>query len=165
MLAKWAPVVCQWTTLSCVFARLSWCSSLPSLPNITELCVHKMWPPAALGTQLDSRLSNYWGIQSASIACRIEWEDRHGSAWSRVTKELGSHRRCDMMTSSNGNIFRVTGEFPSQRSVTRSFDVFFDLHQNKRLGKQSIRRWIEMPSRSLLRHCNESWNHVAVLAA
>ena len=39
-----------------------------------------------------------------------------------------------MMTSSNGNIFRVTGplcgefsgEFPAQRPVTRSFDVFFD---------------------------------------
>ena len=35
------------------------------------------------------------------------------------------------MTSSNGNIFRVTGplcgEFPAQRPVTRSFDVFFDL--------------------------------------
>ena len=31
----------------------------------------------------------------------------------------------------------VTGEFPSQRSVTRSFDVFFDLPLNKRLSKQS----------------------------
>ena len=44
-----------------------------------------------------------------------------------------------MMTLSNGNIFRVTGpfspvtgEFPSQRPVTRSFDVFFDLHRNKK---------------------------------
>ena len=27
----------------------------------------------------------------------------------------------------------VTGEFPSQRPVTRSFDVFFDLHLNKQL--------------------------------
>ena len=26
----------------------------------------------------------------------------------------------------------VTGEFPAQRSVTRSFDVFFDPHLNKR---------------------------------
>ena len=43
-----------------------------------------------------------------------------------------------MMTSSNGNIFHitglcegispVTGEFPSQRPVTWSFDVFFDQH-------------------------------------
>ena len=52
-----------------------------------------------------------------------------------------------MMTSSNGNIFRVTGplcgeftgpgEFPAQRPVTRSFDVSFDLRLNKRLSKQS----------------------------
>ena len=26
----------------------------------------------------------------------------------------------------------VPGEFPAQRPVTRSFDVFFDLHPNKR---------------------------------
>ena len=31
----------------------------------------------------------------------------------------------------------VTGEFLAQRPVTRSFDVFFDLHLNKRLSKQS----------------------------
>ena len=47
------------------------------------------------------------------------------------------------MTSSNENNFRatgsssVTGEFSLQRSVTRSFDVFFDLCLNKRLSKQS----------------------------
>ena len=29
----------------------------------------------------------------------------------------------------------VPGEFPAQRPVTRSFDVFFDLHQNKQLSK------------------------------
>ena len=31
----------------------------------------------------------------------------------------------------------VTGEFPAQSPVTLSFDVFFDLRLNKRLGKQS----------------------------
>ena len=30
----------------------------------------------------------------------------------------------------------VTGELTSQRPVTRSFDVFFDLRLNKRLSKQ-----------------------------
>ena len=30
----------------------------------------------------------------------------------------------------------VTGEFPSQRLVTRSFEIFFDLLLNKRLSKQ-----------------------------
>ena len=46
-----------------------------------------------------------------------------------------------MMTSSNGNIFRllaiyvrnspVTSEYPKQRPVMRSIDIFFDLHLNK----------------------------------
>ena len=54
-----------------------------------------------------------------------------------------------MMTSSNGNIFRVTGplcgdftdpgEFPTQRPVTRSFDVFFDMRLNKRLNTHTVR--------------------------
>ena len=48
----------------------------------------------------------------------------------------------------------VTGEFPSQRSVTRSFDVFFDLHLNKRLSKQSWGWWFETPSRPSWRHRN-----------
>ena len=48
----------------------------------------------------------------------------------------------------------VTGEFPSQRPVTRSFDVSFDLRLNKRWSKPSRRRWFEMPSCSLWRHWN-----------
>ena len=69
-----------------------------------------------------------------------------------------------MMTSSNGNIFRVTGplcgeftgpgEFPTQRPVTRSFDVFFDLRLNKRLSKQPWGWWFETLSWSLWRHRN-----------
>ena len=30
----------------------------------------------------------------------------------------------------------ATGEFPAQRPLTQSFDVFFDLRLNKRLSKQ-----------------------------
>ena len=48
----------------------------------------------------------------------------------------------------------VTGEFPSQRSVTRNFDVFFDLRLSQQLSKQSKSGWFETPSRSLWRHCN-----------
>ena len=48
----------------------------------------------------------------------------------------------------------VTGEFPSQRPVSRSFDVFFDLRLNKRLSKQSWGWCFETPSRSVSRHCN-----------
>ena len=67
-----------------------------------------------------------------------------------------------IMTSSNGNIFRVTGplcgessatnEFPAQRSVTRSFDVFFDLRLNKWLNKQSRGWWFETLLRPLWRN-------------
>ena len=50
---------------------------------------------------------------------------------------LTQQMHMNMMTSSNGNISAllalcagnspVTGEFPAQRPVTRSFDIFFDL--------------------------------------
>ena len=48
----------------------------------------------------------------------------------------------------------VSGEFPSRRPVTRSFDVSFDMRLNKRLRKQSWGWWLETPSCSLWRHCN-----------
>ena len=69
-----------------------------------------------------------------------------------------------MMTSSNGTVFRVTGplcgeltgpgEFPAQRPVTQSFDVFFYLRLNKRLSKQPWGWWFERPPWSLWRHRN-----------
>ena len=74
------------------------------------------------------------------------------------------HMMFAMMTSSNGNIFRVTGplcgEFTGHRSIpltkamTRSFYVFFDLRLNTQLSKQSRRRRFDTLSRSLWRHCN-----------
>ena len=48
------------------------------------------------------------------------------------------------------------GEFPTQRPVTRSFDVFLDLRLNKRLSKQSCGWWFETLSCPLWRHRNES---------
>ena len=48
----------------------------------------------------------------------------------------------------------VTGEFPSQRPVTRSFDIFFDLRLNNRLSEQSWGWWFETPSRPLRRRSN-----------
>ena len=49
----------------------------------------------------------------------------------------------------------VPGDFPAQRPVTRSFDVFFDLRLNKRLTTQSSGWWFETLSRSLWRHRND----------
>ena len=48
------------------------------------------------------------------------------------------------------------GEFSAQRSVPRSFSVFFDLRLNERLSKQWWGWWFETLSRSLWRHRNES---------
>ena len=62
-----------------------------------------------------------------------------------------------MMTSSNGNVFRVTGplcgEFTGPRRIshTKASD---DLRLNKRLSKQPWGWWFEMPSCSLWRHRN-----------
>ena len=74
-------------------------------------------------------------------------------------KELYEYVSSYMMTSSNGHISAVlalcvgnspvTGEFLSQKPVTRSFDVCFDLRLNKRLSKPSRWRWFETPSPSL----------------
>ena len=47
------------------------------------------------------------------------------------------------------------GEFPAQRPVTRSFDVFFDLQPNKRLSKQWWCWWFETLSCPLWRHRND----------
>ena len=70
--------------------------------------------------------------------------------------------RSYMMTSSNENIFRVTGplcgeltgpcKFPSHRPVTQNFDIYFDLRLNKLLSQQSWGGWIETPSCPLWRH-------------
>ena len=73
-------------------------------------------------------------------------------SWHAQNKAVMQSIIC-MMTSSNGNTFRVAGhlceeftcpdEFHAQRPVTRSFDVFFDLRPNKGLSKQSWGWWFE----------------------
>ena len=73
-------------------------------------------------------------------------------------------RNVIMMTSSNGNTFRITGhlfgeftgpgEFPTQKPVAQSCDIFFDLRLNKRLSKQSWGWWFETQSHPSWRQCN-----------
>ena len=102
-----------------------------------------------------------WPCQNWKLSSRkwniLEWWGQYHGYWCSAFLE-------SMMTSSNGNIFRVTGplcgeftgpgEFPTQRPVTRSFDVFFDLRLNKRLSKQPWGWWFETPWLSSWRHCN-----------
>ena len=104
-----------------------------------------------------------------SLATKMSKHRITGPLWGESThrSHKGPHaaiRQAFMMTSSNGNIFRVTGplcgefigpgEFHTQRPVTRSFDVFFDLRLNKRLSKQPWGWWFETLSWSLWRHCD-----------
>ena len=49
----------------------------------------------------------------------------------------------------------VPSEFPAQRPVPRSFDIFFDLLLNKRSSKQWWGWWFETPSRPWWRHYND----------
>ena len=62
----------------------------------------------------------------------------------------------------------VTSEFPAERQVVRSFDVFFDLRLHKRLSKQSWGWWFETLSHPSWRHCNEWWTssvtHTSVIS-
>ena len=60
----------------------------------------------------------------------------------------------------------VTDEFPAQRPLAQSFDVFYDLRLNRRLSKPSWGWWFETPSRSLLRYRNvhQIWKKIEVLA-
>ena len=104
----------------------------------------------------------YLTVYSAACSC---YQRKHQSFALLVLHEGNPQGTLTMMTSSNGNIFRVTGhlagnspvtgEFPAQRPVTRSFDVFFRLRLNKRLTKQWWGWWFLTPSRPLWRHWNE----------
>ena len=99
--------------------RLTLCWIKKLRGHFHTVCFDKMEPPATAKEELTPNFSN-----------------------------LPNHKvfRLNMMTSSNENIFRVTGhlcgefagpgEFPAQRPVTRSFGIFFDLRPNKRLSKQ-----------------------------
>ena len=75
----------------------------------------------------------------------------HGSDYSWWRHQMETYSALLALCAGNSP---VTGEFPSQRPVTRSFDVFSDMRLDKRSSKQWRRRWFETPSRSLCRHCN-----------
>ena len=73
----------------------------------------------------------------------------HATSWWRY--QMGTFSALLVICAGNSP---VTGEFPAQRPLTQSFDVYFDLRLNKQLSKQSWGWWFVTPSRSLWRHCN-----------
>ena len=81
--------------------------------------------------------------------------------------------RLFMMTSSKGNIFRVTGHLcgdfngprliPHTKASDAASDVYFDLRPNKRLSKQSWGWSFGTPSRPFWRHRNVIAFHTFLL--
>ena len=96
-----------------------------TLAQVMAFCLKA---PSHYLTNVDSPLVRFCGIHLRAISHRMH----------KLLVCIRSLK--SMMTSSNGNIFRVTGplcgeftgpgEFPAQRPVTRSFDVYFDLRPN-----------------------------------
>ena len=111
-----------------------------------------------------------WHDSSAFVACEQFCCDM--ATYNRVTLKLIFHWIWITMAKNRSSWWRhqmetfsallalfvgnspVTGEFPSHRPVTRNFDIFFDLRLNKRLRKQSRRRWFQTHSRSFWSHYN-----------
>ena len=101
-------------------------------------------------------IANHVACQVGSDKIMVSCGLSRDYAWSLFIK----------MTSTNGNIFPVTGlffvgnspvtgEFPTQMPVTRGFDVFFYVCLNEQLSKQSWGWWFETPLCSLWRQCND----------
>ena len=87
-------------------------------------------------------------VNSIGIVC-LHAEHKSVMSWWRHQMEAFSA----LLAICAGNS-PVSGEFPVQRPVTRSFDIFFDLRLNKRLSKQSWGWWFETLSCPLWRQCN-----------
>ena len=96
-----------------------------------------------------------------SIISRVPCKASFVDTWWRHQMETFSA----LLAICAGNL-PVPGEFPTQRAVTRSFDVFFDLRPNKQLSKQSWGWWFETLPRPLWRHNNDGkvvWMTILVL--
>ena len=95
---------------------------------------------------------------------------RSGSIWYITSDSWCRHqmkRKSALLAIYAGNS-PVTGEFPAQRPMTRSFDIFFNLRVNKRLSKQWWCWWYETSAHPLWRHRNadeQSHTHQWLLPA
>ena len=94
-----------------------------------------------------------WGEHDDRVAIETSvlslWHDLHMTWWRHQMETFSA-----LLAICAGNS-PVSGEFSTQRPVTRSFDVYFDLRLNKRLCKQSWGCWFEMLLCPLWRHSNE----------
>ena len=74
-----------------------------------------------------------------------------GSIWQKVIIAWWRHQMETLSALLGLSAGKFTGWIPLTRPVTRCFHVFFNLRLNNRMNKQSRRRRLETPSRSLWR--------------
>ena len=100
----------------------------------------------------------YWFVKTLNVASLVDSatraSDENACAWWRHQMETFSA----LLAICVGNS-PVPGEFPTQRPVARSFDVFFHMRLNKRFSKQSWGWWFETLLHPLWRHCNDARLH------
>ena len=100
-------------------------------------------------------------ININSIAHMIFKRNWCAKVWFVPPPPTPQTRMIFMITSPNGNIFRVTGPLSGEFTWSRALMFSSICALNKRLCTQSWGWWFEMPWRSLLRHCNvNSWYHL-----
>ena len=129
----------------------------------TNVLKHHQWPPLLIwinfNPSMDKQLIDslkfldmkLW-TNTIDIGCFVPClsSNRWPKPWWHHQMETFSM----LLALCEGNLL-VTGGFPSHRPVMWSFNVFFDLHLNKRLSKQLRWWWVEMPMHSLWCPCNE----------
>ena len=155
------------TTVNLVKLNLSVCGNIPNLfisilnpptyksvDGMWYLGLHTLWivfediPPA--------HMHKHWMNMVPLASFFINWCQTYAMSWLWINTWW--HHQMEnfsaLLALCAGNSL-VTGEFPAQRPVTWSLDVFFDLQLNKRISKQLWGWWFETPSHSSWRHCND----------
>ena len=137
-------------------------------------CVNSLWPGDAMWRhRLGSTLDRV-------MACRLVIPSHHlkqnlscGIHLSAISKEVFMsliRNMCSGTALLHDDVIEwkhfprywpFSGEFPTQRPVTRSFDVFFDLRPNERFSKHSWSWWLKTQSSPLWRHSNGNLPHIA----
>ena len=115
-----------------------------SLRDLRWICRHGYWTHFFLARHFITLKEIITRNIQMLLTCVIQSREKEHDPWWRHQMETFSA----LLALCAGNS-PVTGEFPPQRPVTRSFDVSFDLRLNKRLSKQSWGWRFETPSWSL----------------
>ena len=143
----WVPLTKGQQRRKCFHLMASSCKTKQNI--IQSLTVYYI---TAMISLMSTRSVGYLGCQFQGLSVCI-----HSVKWSVLY--------FSMMTSSDGNIFRVTGflcgEFTGhwwipllKASDAELWCFLWSAPLDKRLGKQSWGRWFEKPLHSLWSHCN-----------